>query len=160
MQKKDITTEQLTHIINQYTVDFMSLDSIAKNLGWAENTVRKCLANQGVTIRKIGDRPNQVKGNATCHPDQLLRGNGLCSRCYMQSYQRPVKLMAMCHPKRPNYAKGKCILCYQKTYYQDKRGYTKLPELESISCGKCSGNAILVRSLEKHKCFTCNWTNK
>lgn len=70
--------------------------------------------------------PKGVKGKpqATCHPDRVHYGYGLCHPCYNKKYRPRTRQVgrsrATCHPERELHADGLCTECYLSRWEKER----------------------------------------
>lgn len=75
---------------------------------------------------------------ATCHPDRVHEGFGLCLQCYMherrkdKDFGKQRQLAADCHPERQHRALGLCNTCYTKHLRETDRLVPKSRTKEEV----------------------------
>jgi uncharacterized alkaline shock family protein YloU len=169
-----MSDEIVSQIIKLYVDEKLGTLYIANEYNVAPRTIRRILRENNVTVRARGTNERRKPQYAICHPDQFLRGNGLCNSCYQRDYNNKRKLnkkYAICHPERQDHSEGKCRPCYQKDLQKildgsclPLRQTTKKSDATNkknhIVCSRCNKIAFWQEQNNRYFCCYCKAVTK
>jgi hypothetical protein len=166
--------ETVSQIIELYVNQKLGTLYIANKYNISPKTIKRILRENDIVVRATGTNERRKPQYATCHADQLLRGNGLCGSCYQRDYNNRRKLnkkYAICHPERQDHSSGQCRPCYQKNLQELLNGSclslrqtikeTDVANRKNrIACSRCNKIAFWQEQNSQYFCCYCKAVTK